>query len=198
MDEPHDGRRRGRRRSRLGFPRSSWEAVGWPRCTSRPSGKALGGAWQAAPRAPYVRVPPARADMPSSPAWQAYRVNRDQRERDHDREQCQQGAIRLAGFLDGAAPLDAIARRQSGDEGLQLLPNDGGYVRRLQAVGNVSTHGDRRRAVATTQDRVFHGDVHRSDLRQRNPLAGCSNQGEIGNPARIEPRVAGRTGRDLH
>jgi hypothetical protein len=31
--EPHDGRLRGRRRSRTGSPRASWEAGGWPRAS---------------------------------------------------------------------------------------------------------------------------------------------------------------------
>ena len=107
-------------------------------------------------------------------------------------------AICLAGFLDGTALLDPVARRQLGDDGLELLPHGGGHVRRLQALGDVSAHGDRRRAIAATQDRVFHADFHRSDLRQRNPLAGRSDQSEIGDPARIEPRVSGRAGNDLH
>ena len=36
-----------------------------------------------------------------------------------------QGAIGLAGFLDGTALLDAVARRQFRDDGLQLLPHGG-------------------------------------------------------------------------
>ena len=83
-----------------------------------------------------------------------------------------QGAICLAGLLDGTALLDSVARRQLGDDGLELLPHGGGHVRRLQALGNVAAHGDRRRAIAATQDRVFHADLDGSDLRQRNPLAG--------------------------
>jgi hypothetical protein len=62
----------------------------------------------------------------------------------------------------------------------------------------MSPRTDRRRAIAATQDRVFHADLRGTDLRQRNPLAGRANQSEIGNPARIEPRASGGTGRDLH
>ena len=78
--------------------------------------------------------------------------------------------------------------------GCSSFHTGGGHVRRLQALGNVSAHGDRGRAIAATQDRVFHADLHGSDLRQRNPLARRANQGEVGDLARIEPRVSGRTG----
>src|SRR5436309_7604469 len=53
-----------------------------------------------------------------------------------------------------------------------------------------SAHGDRRRAITATQDRVFHADLHGSDLRQRNPLTGRSTQREIGDLARSEEHTS--------
>src|SRR5207247_1008978 len=73
--------------------------------------------------------------------------DRDQREGDHDWEQRSYGAICLPGLLYGTALLDSVARRQLRDDGLELLPHGGGHVRRLQALGNVAAHGDRRRAI---------------------------------------------------
>ena len=124
--------------------------------------------------------------------------DRDQRKGDHDWQQWSYGAIGLAGLLYGTALLNSVARRQLGDERLELLPHGRGYVRRLQALGNVAPHGDRRRAIAATQDRVFHADLHGSNLRERNPLTRRTHQGEIGNLARIEACVSGRASDDLH
>jgi hypothetical protein len=90
--------------------------------------------------------------------------DRNQLEGDHDGEQRGHCAIGLAGLLDGAAFLDPVACRQLGDDGLKRLPEGGGHVRRLQAVRDVSAHGDRRCAIAAPQDRLFHADLHRSDL----------------------------------
>jgi hypothetical protein len=57
-------------------------------------------------------------------------------------------------------------------------------------LGDITAYGDRRRAIAATQDGVFHADFHLADLRQRNLLTGRADQGEVANPARIEPSMA--------
>lgn len=53
---------------------------------------------------------------------------------------------------------------QLGDDRIKRLRKRGGHVRRLQPFGDVAAHGDRRCAIETTQDRVFHADYDGSDV----------------------------------
>src|SRR6185369_5891466 len=115
-----------------------------------------------------------------------------------DREDRRQGPIGLARLLYGAGHFDPVTGRQFGNDRLQLLPHGAGDIRRLQALGDIATHGDGWGAVAAAQDGIFHADINLADLRQRNLLTARTDQGEVANPAWIEPRVAARTGCDLH
>ena len=88
----------------------------------------------------------------------------------------------LAGVLDGAARVDAVARRQLRADRLERRVHLLAHHRRLDAVLQVGAHRDRRQAVAAPVDALLEavGDV--GDLRERHgaPAARSAPRGPSG------------------
>ena len=77
-------------------------------------------------------------------------------------------ALPFCRFLDGAADLEPIARREPVADRLQRRPDLVRHIRRLHAVDHVGAHGDRHVAVAPPQDRLLVREFDAADLRQRH------------------------------
>ena len=80
--------------------------------------------------------------------------------------------------------LDAIAGRQgSRSIGCKLRRSVALTRPAAAAFVDVAAHGDRRRAVAPAQNRIFHADVDLADLRQRN-FARRACRASVKSPSR--------------
>ena len=114
---------------------------------------------------------------------------------DHDREQHEDRAVALLRFLDRAAHLDAIARRQRFADRGELRPERVRDVGRLRAVGDVAERDDDDLAVLAPDDRLLGRAHDMRDLADRDRDAVARRDREVADA--VERRaLAGDGARD--
>ncbi len=131
---------------------------------------------------------------------EALQLDHQQRQHhcEHGREHREQRVVGFVALFDGAAFLDAVARGQAVDDGLQRRPDPCRSVRPLYAIDDVAAHRECHVSVAPPQHGLFEGRFHAGQLRQRHGHAAAREHLQVAQASEAFALVGCRSHDDVH